>query len=172
MKLRALVVEDDDSMRNLLKQALTVARLAEFQFAEARDGQEALEKLDPSRTDILFVDWNMPKLTGIDLVRRVRALKNSAHIRIVMVTGLSTMGNIEAALDEAGANLYITKPYTVDRLRQQLGKLIEEMAAERDSAAPRPAGLLGRLIPGRPREGCDSGIRSGSSLPLPVAPPG
>lgn len=146
MKLRALIVEDCDSMRNLLKQALPLTGLAEFQFTEAKDGLEALRKFDPSRVDIMFVDWNMPNMSGIGLVRRVRESRKNDHIPIVMVTGLGSIGDVEEALDRAGADLYITKPFTVDRLRQQLAKLIDQMAARRGQTHPGRGGLLGRLF--------------------------
>ncbi len=146
MKLRALIVEDCDMMRNLLKEALPLTGLAEWEFTEARDGQEALSRFDPRRTDILFVDWNMPKVTGVDLVRRIRKMPASRRIPIVMVTGLGTVGNITEALDQAGADLYITKPYTVAKLKEQLQDLIESMAAKRPQPVGSLGGLLGRVI--------------------------
>jgi two-component system, chemotaxis family, chemotaxis protein CheY len=148
MKLRALIVEDCDSMRNLLKQALPLTGLAEFQFTEASDGLEALSKFNRSRIDILFVDWTMPNMSGLGLVRRIRESPKNNHIPIVMVTGLSSIGDVEEALDKAGADLYITKPFTIDRLRQQLEKLIEQMAARGGPLKQRP-GVLGRLLGGR-----------------------
>jgi two-component system, chemotaxis family, chemotaxis protein CheY len=148
MKLRALIVEDCDSMRNLLKQALPLTGLAEFQFTEASDGLEALSKFNRSRVDILFVDWTMPNMSGLGLVRRIRESPKNNHIPIVMVTGLSSIGDVEEALDKAGADLYITKPFTIDRLRQQLEKLIEQMAARGGPLKQRP-GVLGRLLGGR-----------------------
>lgn len=139
MKLKALVVEDCDVMRKLLMQTLPLTGLAEFQFTEARNGEEALARFSPGKTDIVFVDWNMPRLSGIDFVRKVRASEKSGRIPIVMVTGNNTTGHLQDALDGAGADLYITKPYTIDGLRSRLTKLIERMTAEQSgrSAAER-----------------------------------
>src|SRR6266446_27995 len=98
-------------MRRLLMQVLFLTELAEFHFTEAVDGLDALARFNPQRIDIMFVDWNMPRLSGIDFVRQVRASGKADHIPIVMVTGNATAGNIQDALDEAGADVYITKPY-------------------------------------------------------------
>jgi two-component system chemotaxis response regulator CheY len=149
MKLRALVVEDCSAMRKLLMQALPLTGLAEFQFTEAEDGLEALSKCSPGKIDIIFVDWNMPKLSGVGFVRKLRASEKTSQIPIVMVTGNGTTGNVQEALDEAGADLYITKPYTVDELRKKLTRLIEEMAEKQSarSGTNRP-GFLSRMIGG------------------------
>ncbi len=109
MKLNALVIEDCAIMRNMLMQMLPLTGLAEFKFTEAENGVDALARFSPDKTDIVFVDWNMPKLTGIEVVRKIRASGKTGHIPIIMVTGLGTVGNVEEALDNAGASVYITK---------------------------------------------------------------
>ena len=143
MKLRVLVVEDDSAMRKLLAKALPLTGLADFEVTEAADGAEALACFNPARTDIIFVDWQMPRMTGIELVRKLRASGKADHIPVVMVTGNRTMGHVSEALDDAGADLYITKPFTVDDLRRRLEKLVEECVAER---AGSPAGHLSGLL--------------------------
>jgi two-component system chemotaxis response regulator CheY len=144
MKLKALVIDDSRVMRNMVMQNLNKTRLAEFEFVEAEDGEDALSKFDADSIDIAFVDWNMPKMTGIDFVRQVRALGNTDHIAMVMVTSEKTMGKIEEALDEAGANAYICKPFTVEDLVRKLQPLFEEIAASRgDSEA---SNFLSRLF--------------------------
>jgi two-component system chemotaxis response regulator CheY len=149
MKLRALIVEDCSVMRKLLIQALPATGLAEFKFTEADNGASALAKFDPKTTDIVFVDWNMPGMSGIDFVRKIRASGKTDHVPIVMVTGNGTAGNIEEALDEARADVYITKPYTVDDLRRKLTKLVDRVAQEQGKRCEtkRP-GLLSRVLGG------------------------
>jgi CheY-like chemotaxis protein len=128
-------------------QMLPLTGLAEFRFVEAENGAEAMARFHPEKIDIAFVDCNMPRLRGVDFVKQVRAMGNTAHIPIVMVTGVGTMGSVQDALDEAGADLYITKPYTIDDLRKKLARFIGAIAAQRQAAeVGRPAGLLGRLI--------------------------
>lgn len=145
MKLRALIIEDCDTMRRLLMQMLPLTGLAEFKFVEATDGLEALARFDAGKTDIIFVDWKLPKLAGIDFVRRVRASGKADLIPIVMVTGAGTMGNIQEALDDAGADVYITKPYTIEELRRKLARVIRQIEA---SSGHPPAGLIGRMLGG------------------------
>jgi two-component system chemotaxis response regulator CheY len=147
MKLRALIAEDCPVMRKLLMQTLPVTGLAEFKFTEAENGADALSKFNPKTMDIVFVDWNMPGMSGIDFVRKVRASEKTRHIPIVMVTGNGTTGDIGKALDEAGADVYITKPYTVDDLRRKLTKLVDRVAQEQGKhcETKRP-GLLSRVL--------------------------
>jgi two-component system, chemotaxis family, chemotaxis protein CheY len=150
MKLRALIVEDCAPMRKVLMQVLSLTGLAEFEFVEAQDGSEGLAKLSASKIDILFVDWNMPRLSGIDFVRRARTTAKTAHIPIVMVTGNKTAGNIQEALDGGGADVYVTKPYTVDDLHQKLAKLMARMAVDQaESSAKHPSRFWSGLIGGK-----------------------
>jgi len=65
-------------------------------------------------SQLAFVDWNMPDMTGIDFVRQVRARGDSAHVPLVMVTSEKAMSKVEEALDGAGASAYVCKPFTVD----------------------------------------------------------
>jgi two-component system, chemotaxis family, chemotaxis protein CheY len=139
----ALVVDDSRVMRGMVIQALLRTGLADFEFTEAGDGDEALEKFNPRHTDIMFVDWNMPHVSGIDFVRKVRAAGNTGHIPIVMVTGEKTIGKMEEALDQAGADEYVTKPFTIDVLRRKLRPLIERVQASHSS---QPRGFFSKLI--------------------------
>jgi two-component system chemotaxis response regulator CheY len=125
-KLRALVIDDSKVMRSMVIGALRQSGLAEFEFTEAEDGAVALGKFDPAEIDMVFCDWNMPNMTGIEFVRAARAQHKESRTPIVMVTSEKKMGKMEEALDHAGANAYITKPFTVDELKSKLGKLIVE----------------------------------------------
>jgi two-component system, chemotaxis family, chemotaxis protein CheY len=134
-------------MRSVLMQMLALTGLAEFKFTEARDGAEGLARFDARSVDIVFVDWNMPKMSGIEFVRKVRASEKTRRTTIVMVTGETLMGKVEDALDRADADVYITKPFTVDVLRRQLAKPIEQLAHDAPEArGNRPGGFLGRWI--------------------------
>jgi two-component system chemotaxis response regulator CheY len=115
--LRALVVDDSRVMRRMVMDSLQKTKLAEFEFIEAEDGRDALEKLKNNEFQIAFVDWNMPNMTGVDFVREVRRLDKSEDkdpIPLIMVTSEKTMGKVQEALDDAGADGFITKPFTVD----------------------------------------------------------
>jgi two-component system chemotaxis response regulator CheY len=125
LKVRALVVDDSQVMRGIVMRSLTNSGIADFEFTEAGDGAEALTKFSPANTDIIFVDWNMPVMTGIELVRRVRDNPRAAQVPIVMVTSEKTMGKMEDALDKAHANAYICKPFTIDDLKRQVSPLLK-----------------------------------------------
>lgn len=127
MKLRALVVDDSRVMRMMVKDSLSKTNLAEFEFTEAVDGADALDKFNPKKTDIIFADWNMPNMSGVDFAREVRAMGNTEHIPIVMVTSEKTMSKIEEALDSAGANAFISKPFTVEYMLRKIGPVVRAL---------------------------------------------
>jgi len=129
MEICALVVDDSAIMRKLVMRSLRQSGLATFSFVEAADGQDALDKFDPGKVQICFVDWNMPKMTGVDFVRKLR--ETCKDVPVVMVTTERTMGRIEEAMDDAGADSYIVKPFTPDVLRQKLEPLFAEMSSSK-----------------------------------------
>jgi two-component system chemotaxis response regulator CheY len=129
MKVKALVVDDSGIMRKMVMKTVTEAKFGEFEFVEAEDGQVALEKMKAIDFDIAFVDWNMPNMTGVDFVREVRKVEKGSGneaIPMVMVTSEKTMGKIQEALDEAGADGFISKPFTVEELQVKLKKHVEK----------------------------------------------
>ena len=127
LKLRGLVVDDSRVMRSMVMMNLQKARLAEWEFVEAEDGTDALSKFNVDTIDIAFVDWNMPNMTGIEFVRKARALGGTQYIPIIMVTSEKSMGKIEEALDQAGANAFISKPFTADDLKRKLQSIVESL---------------------------------------------
>lgn len=131
--LKALVVDDSRVMRNMMMQSLRHTRLAEFEFIEAVDGPDAMEKFDPVEIDIAFVDWNMPQMTGLEFVRQVRSLGTNRHIPMVMITSEKSSSRIEESLRNTGANGYICKHHSVDELQEQLQKLIDQIESMKGS---------------------------------------
>ncbi len=126
--IRALVTDDSRVMRTMVMESLKKANLAAFEFVEAEDGKDALDKLNASDIHIAFVDWNMPNMTGIDFVREVRAqerLKGDEPIPLVMVTSEKTMGKVQEALDGCGADAFISKPFTVEEFERKLKRVVE-----------------------------------------------
>ena len=116
--MRALIVDDSRTMRMILKKQLSQLGFAEI--FEAGDGLEALRVLDGiAAPDVALVDWNMPNMTGLDLVTAVR--KNAAWngMKVVMVPTASDVGRVQAALGQ-GANEYVLKPFTPQMLSEKL----------------------------------------------------
>jgi two-component system, chemotaxis family, chemotaxis protein CheY len=115
--VKAIVVDDSRAARMILKRALTREG---FEVFEAGDGQQALAEL--ARTgplELALVDWNMPVMTGYELIREVRSRKDLNSMAIMMVTTETEASQVKKAL-EAGANEYVMKPFTEDVLREKL----------------------------------------------------
>lgn len=140
MEINAMVVDDSGIMRKLVMRALNETKLATFMFTEATDGVDALSKFTPEGVNIMFVDWNMPNMCGIDLVRKIRT-DHASSVPIVMVTTEGTISKVEEAMDQCGVNGYVIKPFTTDVLRSKVGPIIEKMV----EAAQKPTGFFGRL---------------------------
>lgn len=138
MAIRALVIDDSRVMRNMVMNALKQSRLATFEFTEAVDGADALTKFDPATVDMCFVDWNMPNVTGVEFVKKARSGGAAFHIPMVMVTSEQTMAKIEEALNQAGADSFICKPFTPEDMRLKLEVLVNKVLKAKDQ--PKPAG--------------------------------
>ena len=119
-KIKALVVDDSKIMRSQVKRALSQISIAEFEFEEAMDGEDALEKFN-EEIEMLFVDWNMPKMTGVEFTRAIRD-KGYNDIPIIMV-------KVDKALNEGDADEYVTKPFTPDKMEKTISKFFNEFGA-------------------------------------------
>ena len=119
-KIKALVVDDSKIMRSQVKRALSQISIAEFEFEEAMDGEDALEKFN-EEIEILFVDWNMPKMTGVEFTRAIWD-KGYNDIPIIMV-------KVDKALNEGDADEYVTKPFTPDKMEKTISKFFNESGA-------------------------------------------
>lgn len=120
--MKILVVDDFPVMRRIVK---TLMKQNGFtNFIEAEDGQLALETLR-STPDIEFVisDWNMPNMTGIELLKAVRADQNLKHLPFLMVTAEAEKENIIEAV-KSGVSNYIVKPFTAQTLGEKVGKIL------------------------------------------------
>jgi two-component system chemotaxis response regulator CheY len=89
---------------------------------EAVDGSEALEELKRKKADLVVSDWNMPVMTGIDLLKAIRADGNLKAIPVLMVTAEAKKENIVEAL-QAGVSNYIVKPFNAKTLEEKLNKI-------------------------------------------------
>ena len=108
-----LVVDDDASIRKLI--SMTLEDVAGFRLREARDGQEALEAAVQERPEIVFLDYQMPRLDGVETCRRLRSDPTTADATIIMLTAMSDQPAQDRAV-AAGADLFLTKPFSPLRL--------------------------------------------------------
>ena len=115
-----LVVDDFSTMRRIVRNLLKELGFANVQ--EAEDGVDALNKLRSETFDFVVSDWNMPNMTGIDLLRAIRADNSLKHLPVLMVTAEAKKENIIAAA-QAGASGYVVKPFTAATLDEKLKKI-------------------------------------------------
>jgi len=120
--LKVLVVDDFATMRKIEKNIL--GQLGIKNVEEADDGSTALPKIKASSYDIILLDWNMPTMTGLELLKAVRADDDIKDTPIIMVTAEALKDNIIAAA-QAGVNDYIVKPFTAGALEDKLRKVLK-----------------------------------------------
>lgn len=122
--MKFLVVDDFSTMRRIVRNLLKELGFVNVQ--EAEDGVDALKKLHSESFDFVVSDWNMPNMTGIDLLRAIRADATLKHLPVLMVTAEAKRENIiEAA--QAGASGYVVKPFTAATLDEKLKKIFLTM---------------------------------------------
>ncbi len=124
--IKILIVDDFSTMRRIIKNLLR--ELGFNNTAEADDGTSALPMLQAGGFQLLVTDWNMPGMTGIDLLKAVRADPKLARLPVLMVTAEQKKEQIiEAA--KAGVNGYIVKPFTAQTLKEKIDKIFERIEA-------------------------------------------
>ncbi len=115
--IKILVVDDAPMIRRILKNILK--EMGFNNIEEAEDGQVALQKLRTQKFDFVITDWNMPNLTGIELVQEIRKDPALKHLPILMVTAEAKKENVILAL-KTGVNNYISKPFTPDKIKTKI----------------------------------------------------
>jgi len=123
--IKILVVDDFSTMRRIIKNLLR--DLGFTNVDEADDGRTALPILKQGRIEFLITDWNMPGMTGIDLLKEVRSDPELAHIPVLMVTAEAKREQIIAAA-QAGVNGYVIKPFTAVVLKEKIEKIFERIS--------------------------------------------
>ncbi len=121
--MRILVVDDFSTMRRIIKNILK--QLGFTNVVDADDGSTAWEILNKDKIDFIISDWNMPKMSGIELLRKVRASEEFADIPFLMVTAEGQQENVIEAV-QAGVSNYIVKPFTPETFEQKIKKIFEK----------------------------------------------
>lgn len=121
---RILIVDDNQANRELLEAHL-LGLDPDLEFAE--DGQQALEKVESFKPDLILLDVMMPKLSGFEVCKKIKANPETRNIMILMVTALNELGDIERAVD-SGTNDFLSKPV----IRAELLKRVENMLRIKD----------------------------------------
>jgi two-component system chemotaxis response regulator CheY len=115
---KALVVDDSRAMRMILSRTLSESG---FEVAQAADGQAALDTMarEGASIGLVLLDWNMPQISGIEVVEKLRAERAYDGVRLVMVTTETEIEQMARAL-ELGADEYIMKPFTREAVEDKL----------------------------------------------------
>ena len=122
--MRILIVDDFSTMRRIIKNLLN--DLGYTNTAEADDGTTALTALGQGSFDFVVTDWNMPGMTGIELLKAIRADERFKTLPVLMVTAEAKREQIiEAA--QAGVNGYVVKPFTAIALKDKIEKIFERI---------------------------------------------
>jgi two-component system chemotaxis response regulator CheY len=120
--MKIMVVDDMPTMRRIVKNVLK--QIGFTNVDEAENGREAIAKLHTQPYQFVVSDWNMPVMTGIDMLRAIRADESLKHIPVLMVTAEAQKENILEAI-QAGVNNYIVKPFTAEALQDKMGKIFK-----------------------------------------------
>ena len=123
LSLPVLVVDDYQTMIRIIRNLLN--QLGFKNIEEAKDGRQALEKLNSGRFGLVISDWNMEPMTGYELLQQVRASDKLKATPFIMVTAESKTENVIAA-KKAGVNNYIVKPFNAETLKGKLKSVLGE----------------------------------------------
>jgi two-component system, chemotaxis family, chemotaxis protein CheY len=122
--VKILVVDDFATMRKVVRNLLKQGGYDDI--VEAEDGVMALKALKSQKIDLVVSDWNMPNMSGLELLKAVRADAELAKTPFLMVTAEALQDNVVAAV-KAGVNNYIVKPFTAEVLNEKIKKLVESI---------------------------------------------
>jgi len=122
--IKILIVDDFATMRKVVRNLLK--QVGYEDIVEAEDGVMALKALKSQKIDVIVSDWNMPNMTGLELLKAVRADAELAKTPFLMVTAEALQDNVVAAV-KAGVNNYIVKPFTAEVLNEKIKKIMDSI---------------------------------------------
>ncbi|MBN2233022.1 MAG: chemotaxis response regulator CheY [Deltaproteobacteria bacterium] len=118
--MKILIVDDFSTMRRIIKNILR--QLGFNNVHEADDGATAWPKIQAEPFDLIITDWNMPKMSGLELLKAIRNDDNLKDMPVLMVTAEALKENIIEAV-KAGVSNYIVKPFTAETMQEKLTKI-------------------------------------------------
>jgi two-component system, chemotaxis family, chemotaxis protein CheY len=121
--MKYLIVDDSPTMRRIVINSLAILGFSKIE--EAGDGFEALKKLEVGNIDFVITDWNMPNMSGLDLIKTIRSSERFKDLPILMVT---TRGNKEDIIDalKARADNYVVKPFTAQVMKEKIDAILRK----------------------------------------------
>jgi two-component system chemotaxis response regulator CheY len=124
--LKILIVDDFATMRKVIRNLLKQGGFENV--VEAEDGAAALKMLKSQQVDFIISDWNMPNMSGLELLKAVRGDDELKALPFLMVTAEALKDNVVAAV-KAGVSNYIVKPFTAEVLNEKIEKIVKSLAA-------------------------------------------
>jgi two-component system, chemotaxis family, chemotaxis protein CheY len=119
--MKILIADDSRVMRQIVTRTLRQAGYDGHDLVEAADGQEALDKALSEKPDLVLSDWNMPQLTGVEVLRQLRA--NGVQVPFGFITSEGSP-EMRKVAEDAGALFLVTKPFTADTFRDVLDPIL------------------------------------------------
>ena len=120
--MKILTVDDFSTMRRIIRNMLR--QLGYNNIVEAEDGTVALHLLQREKVDFVISDWNMPNMSGLELLKAIRADENLKPIPVLLVT--AELKEYVAEAVKAGVNNYVVKPFTAETLKEKIEAIFQE----------------------------------------------
>jgi two-component system, chemotaxis family, chemotaxis protein CheY len=121
--IKIITIDDFSTMRRIIKNLLK--QIGFNNAFEAEDGAQGLEIIKAEKPDLIISDWNMPRMTGLELLQAIRQDPELKDIPFIMITAEAEKDNIILAV-QAGVSNFIVKPFTAEVLRQKINKVFGE----------------------------------------------
>jgi two-component system chemotaxis response regulator CheY len=121
--MKILTVDDFSTMRRIIRNMLR--QLGYTNILEAEDGAEALSLLQREKVDFVISDWNMPNMSGLELLKAIRADEHLKPLPVLLVTAEALKENVVEAV-KAGVNNYVVKPFTAEKLKEKIDAIFKE----------------------------------------------
>lgn len=119
--MKILIVDDSKTMRMLVKRGLRQAGFTSCEVVEAECGADAIASIEKQKPDVVLCDWNMPGMTGLELLQQLRSQGFQSTFGFVTSEGTPEMRSLA---EKAGAQFYVAKPFTHEDLRRELGRFV------------------------------------------------
>jgi two-component system chemotaxis response regulator CheY len=123
--MKVLVADDFATMRKIVRNILK--QIGFDNIVEAEDGQAAIQVLKAENIGLVVTDWNMPNMTGLELLQKIRSDPKTANLPVLMVTAEGLKENVVAAV-KAGVNNYVVKPFTAEVLQEKIEQIFKKLA--------------------------------------------
>lgn len=121
--MKILTVDDFSTMRRIIRNMLR--QLGYTNIVEAEDGAEALSLLQREKVDFVISDWNMPNMSGLDLLKAIRADESLKPIPVLLVTAEALKEYVVEAV-KAGVSNYVVKPFTAETLKEKINTIFKD----------------------------------------------